>query len=135
MATKVTITNHLPRVHAIADLCVLRPGANLVDADAWAKAKALPLVRHHVEAGDLSEGEGEIDSEASGTEIAADALAGLNVKKATELVASTTDVRALRAWAEVETRATVKKAIALQLETINAHEKADDAEDDANGEG
>lgn len=126
MANRISVTNNLARVHAIGELCVLRPGANLVDADKWAEAKKIAIVRHHLEAGDLTEGEGEIESETPGNEIPTDALSKLSNRKAAELVAATLDLRVLRAWAAAEVRATVKRAIAIQIETVDAAAKEDE---------
>ena len=53
------VTNREQRTHFLGDLVQLRPGENVVDDDAWRRAKAISLVRFYVESGAFVEVDGD----------------------------------------------------------------------------
>jgi Mg/Co/Ni transporter MgtE len=100
-----TIKNTKPRVHHVGEELTLLPGHNLLDSPAklkaWAEAKKIKVVQHHLEEGDLE----EIES----------SLQELTGAAAVKFVQETNDGDALDALGENETRKEVIEAIDAQL--------------------
>jgi hypothetical protein len=111
------VKNNEARVHNLGGHLTLGPGVNNPDPKAWAEAKKIKLVQHHLEEGTFE----ELDVKD---------LAQVSEKRAAKLVADTVDRELLKSWAASEKREKVKAAIVKQLEKINPGQKKDEDEAD-----
>lgn len=97
---------------------VLMPGENMVEDQAWDKAKKIAVVRHMLAAKQIE----EVRTIAAATP--AEALSKLSPAQAAKLVGETNDLALLGEWQKVERRAPVVEAIKAQIEIVNAQGKA-----------
>lgn len=111
------VKNNEARVHNLGGHLTLGPGVNNPDPKAWAEAKKIKLVQHHLEEGTFE----ELDVKD---------LAQVSEKRAVKLVSDTVDRELLKTFAATEKREKVKAAIAKQLEKINPVPKKDEDEGD-----
>ncbi|MNS39597.1 hypothetical protein D3C72_718840 [compost metagenome] len=109
------------------------PGNNAVDAEAWARAKELPLVRHRIDTDVLVEKQADaVEGDGQGADLVA-SLEGLNATKAIAEVEKTIDPALLEGWLAEETRATVKAAIEKRLAAIDPENKDKNDDKDKGG--
>jgi hypothetical protein len=124
------VINHRPRLHNLLMAApppkegvepsgaqhsfekVLYPGANEVDDRLWAIMEKDPVIRAHIEDGDL-----EVPAK--------DRFAAMTPKQAVELVKGTTDVKLLKKWGETEKRKVVIEAIEAQVKEVELKEEAE----------
>jgi hypothetical protein len=120
------VENTESRVHNLGGHCILMPGVNQVDDEAWGRAAEIAVVRHYVSVGVF------VVEDAAAPAPGESLLKGMSKSKAALLVAKTFDVRQLKAWLEAEGRGTVRSALESQLDAINGmrvEKKADEKKD------
>ena len=109
----------------------LKPGVNEVDDAVWAEVKKSGILSHQIGGGFIQEvfkAESAASIEKSGESEAIKGLSELNATESMAVIAETYDEDLLKAWAKTETRKTVQKAIAEQLEKVELGEDEADEE-------
>jgi hypothetical protein len=95
---------------------ILQPGDNIVSAEHWTAVKDTPVVKNHLEAGFIREGEMPRDEESLKT--ARESLDGLSDDRALTLVSNSSDKDQLLKWQQTEKRAVVRELINRRFEAI-----------------
>jgi hypothetical protein len=108
VSTKRLVEWKKPSFHNVADLFVLKPGANEIEAEQIEKALEIDVFRWYVAEGIV----------VLGKEPAPQALAKLKPADAAELVKRTVDRELLERWYNAEKRKPVQDALIAQLEAI-----------------
>lgn len=111
------VKNNDVTIHYLGGACRLLPGTNEVDDLAWADAKKLAVVKHHIEAGLFEEVrtvEGQVGD--------VSAIDGLSTKDAVKIVEETFDAALLDQW-KLDKRRAVRQAAEKQIAAIDARLK------------
>ncbi len=98
---------------------VLLPGLNPLDKDDWDSIKDHPLIKAHMDEGNLL-----VSNESSSArQSVPDSLAGLGLKETLTLIDGMTDTNMLKKWLGKETRKNVQKVLAKQVKKAEALDK------------
>lgn len=108
MSNIIRIENTRPRFSNLADIVLLKPGVNEVEAGKWDRVKDHPVVKWRIENGVLivKDGSKPINEMSAG--------------EATKLVKATVDADLLERWRKDDTRRSVRDAIDAQLDKLTA---------------
>jgi hypothetical protein len=109
------VSLHEPRVIHLPNGITLYSGANNVNTEKFMENAKHPTIQNMIVEGIIS-----FDEPVKGKEIpAAQHLADLKPKEATDLVLQTIDSELLNSWLKLEKRAAVKTAIEKQLKALS----------------